>query len=75
MGFLDVRDRVSRLNVFYRTSAFGGLDKARTPLARQIHQELDDMATPEPDEELEDSELSEVERRAASARPAESTSG
>jgi hypothetical protein len=68
LNFLDVRDRITRLNALYRTQAFGGADKARTNLGRQLHQELDDLAMPEPDEELADSELSDAERRAAIER-------
>jgi len=68
MSFLDTRDRITRLNALYRTQAYGGSDKARTVMGRQLHQEIDDMATPEPDEELEDSELSDAERQAAIAR-------
>ena len=68
LSFLDTRDRITRLNAFYRTQGFGGVDKSRTNLGKQLHQELDDMATPEPDEELTDSELGEAERQAAIAR-------
>jgi hypothetical protein len=67
-NFLDTRDKISRLNALYRTQAFGGVDKARTAMGKQLHQEIDDMATPEPEEELADSELSDAERRAAIAR-------
>jgi len=67
-NFLDTRDRITRLNALYRSQAYGGVDKARTPIGKQLHQELDDMATPEPDEELADSELSDAERQAAIAR-------
>ena len=68
LSFLDARDRITRLNALYKSQAIGGIDRAKTPLGRQLHQELDDMATPEPDEELTDSELSEAERQAAIAR-------
>ncbi|MPZ48940.1 MAG: hypothetical protein GEU75_06465 [Dehalococcoidia bacterium] len=68
LSFLDTRDRMSRLNALYRSQGFGGADKARSNLGKQLHQELDDMATPEPDEELTDSELSDSERQAAIAR-------
>jgi hypothetical protein len=67
-NFLDTRDKMSRLNALYRTQAYGGADKARSPLGKQLHQEIDDMATPEPEEELADSELSDYEREAAIAR-------
>ena len=67
-SFLDTRDKMSRLNALYRTQAYGGADKARTAMGKQLHQEIDDMATPEPEQELEDSELGDAERRAAIAR-------
>jgi hypothetical protein len=66
LGFLDAQDRVINLNSIYRATLFGG---ARTNfLARQVHQQLDDVVTPEPDVELEDAELSDSERREAIAR-------
>jgi hypothetical protein len=66
LGFFDAQDRVIKLNTIYRTEAFGA-DRAGG-IARQTHRELDDVATPEPDEELEDAELSDGERNAAIAR-------
>lgn len=66
LSYFDAQDRVIKLNTIYRTSAFG-TDRARA-LAGQTHRELDDVATPEPDEELADAELSDSERNAAIAR-------
>lgn len=65
MGFWDAQDRVIKLNTMYRLTPYSSpTDK----MARQVHDQLDDVSTPEPDEELEDSDLSDVERRAAIAR-------
>ena len=66
LGFWDAQDRVLRLNSIYRFSAFG-TDHARG-VAQQAHAELDEVNTPEPDEELADSELSDHERQQAIAR-------
>ncbi len=66
LSFFDAQDRVVKLNSIYRTEAFGA-DRSRT-LAGQTHRELDDVATPEPDEELEGAELSDAERNSAIAR-------
>jgi hypothetical protein len=66
LGFFDAQDRVIGLRSIYATSAFGA-DRARAA-ASQHHRDLDEVATPEPDEELEDSDISDMERRAAIAR-------
>jgi hypothetical protein len=66
LGFFDAQDKVLRLRSIYATEAFGA-DRARQG-AQQDHRDLDEVATPEPDEELEDSDISDVERRAAIAR-------
>jgi len=66
LGFWDAQDRMLRLNSIYRVSSFAS-DHTRG-FARQVHADLDDVTTPEPDEELEDSELSDHERRQAIAR-------
>jgi hypothetical protein len=58
---------MSRLNALYRTEAFGS-DKSRTVIAQELHRDLNDLALPEPDVELEDSELEDTERQAAIAR-------
>jgi hypothetical protein len=66
LGYFDAQDRVIKLNTIYRTDAYGS-DRART-LAGPTHRELDDASSPDPDTELEDAELSDVERNAAIAR-------
>jgi hypothetical protein len=66
LGFWDAQDRLLRLNSMYRLSAFGNTQAQGA--ARRIHEELDEVSTPEPDEELTDSELSDYERRQAIAR-------
>jgi hypothetical protein len=66
MGFFEAQDKVVGLRQIYQTEAFGA-DRART-VAQQHHRELDEVIPPEPDEELEDSELSDSERQAAIAR-------
>jgi hypothetical protein len=66
LSFFDAQDRVIKLNSIYRTEAFGA-DRSRT-VARQTHRDLDEVATPEPDQELEDAELSDSERLSAIAR-------
>ena len=66
LSFFDAQDRVIKLNSIYRTEAFGA-DRSRT-VASQTHRELDEIATPEPDAELEDAELSDSERSSAIAR-------
>ena len=66
LGFWDAQDRVLKLNTMYRLAPFSTAGADR--IARQVHDQLDEVSTPEPDEELEDSDLSEVERRAAIAR-------
>jgi hypothetical protein len=66
LGFWDAQDRVLRLNTLYRFSALG-TDPARG-IAKQAHQDFNEVTTPEPDEELTDSELSDHERMQAIAR-------
>jgi hypothetical protein len=68
LGFWDAQDRLLRLNSMYRLSAFGSANPRMESNARRIHDELDEVSTPEPDEELTDSELSDYERRQAIAR-------
>ncbi len=66
LGFFDARDRVTHLNNAYRVRAF-----SNNPLddqSKRFERELAGTDMPEPDEELEDSELSEGEWRAAMAR-------
>ena len=66
LGFFDAQDKVLQLRQIYQTEVFGA-DRAGT-IARQHHRDLDEVAMPEPDEELADSELSDAERQAAIAR-------
>ena len=61
----DARDRVISLQSIYRTEGFG---VRRDAMAAAGHRALDEVAMPEPAEELEDSELSDRERRAAIER-------
>ena len=65
-GFLDSQDQVFSLSSIYRTSILGS-DRSRD-MARAGHAEVDPIAWPEPGEELDDSELSDYERRQAIAR-------
>jgi hypothetical protein len=66
MGYFDAQDRVFKLGSIYRSSLF---NRERTDaMTKSTHAELDDVATPEPDEELEDSELGDSERQQAIAR-------
>jgi hypothetical protein len=58
-------DQVLRLNSLYRAEMFGG--RRRTEMARSGHQELDEVA-PDPFEDLDDSDISDRERRDAIAR-------
>ena len=58
-GFLDARDRTLRLDRFRLAPRFG---RPLVPFTR------DDIAIPEPDEELEGSELTDAERAAAMDR-------
>ena len=66
LGFWDAQDRVLKLNTLYRFAPFGNANT--NAAARLVHDELDTVSTPEPDEELVDSDLSDVERRAAITR-------
>ena len=65
-GFMDGPDQVFSLSSIYRTSIFG-TDRSRE-MARPGHVEVDPIAWPEPGEDLDDSELSDDERRQAIAR-------
>ncbi len=67
LGFWDAQDRMLRLNSIYRLPSLGG-DQARNVVAKQAQEELSGVTTPEPDEELADSELSDHERQQAIAR-------
>lgn len=66
LGFFDAQDKVLGLRSIYATE-HSGTDRARN-VASQHHRDLDEVSTPEPDAELEDSELSDNERKAAIER-------
>lgn len=66
LSWWDAQDKVIKLNTIYRTEMFGS-DRARS-MAGPTHREMDDVATPEPDEELEDAELTDHDRQNAIAR-------
>jgi hypothetical protein len=66
LGFWDAQDRVIKLNSMYRIATFG--NENTSAAARMVHDQLDDVSTPEPNEELIDSDLSDVERRSAITR-------
>ncbi len=66
LSFYDAQDKVMALQAIYRTGV-AGTGRER-PLARQAHLELDGVAMPEPDQELEDAEVSDTERQQAIAR-------
>jgi hypothetical protein len=65
-GFLEGQDKVLRLNTIYRASLFN-TERARK-LAKSAHESFDEVAPEEPQEDLEDSEISDYERREAMAR-------
>lgn len=66
LGFLDQRDRFFHLNGAYRAQSFGGPPLDAT--SRRFERELAEIETPEPDEELDDAELTDNERLAAMQR-------
>ena len=59
-------DQVLRMSTLYRADLFG--HKRAGEMARTGHAEFDDVASPDPLEDLDDSELSDRERRDAIAR-------
>jgi len=65
LGFFDARDRVLHLSNVYRARSFG--NQPLDSQSRRFERELAAIDTPEPDEELEESELSESEWRDAVA--------
>ena len=65
-GFMEGPDQVHRLNSIYRSQMFGN-DRV-SPQVKQGHEALDSVASPEPVQELDDSELSDAEQRSAIAR-------
>ena len=66
LGFFDAQDKVIGLRSIYATASSGS-EHTRNA-ANQHHRDLDEVSTPEPDAELEDSELSDNERKAAIER-------
>ena len=46
LGFWDAQDRVLKLNTLYRFAPFGNANT--NAAARLVHDELDDVSTPEP---------------------------
>jgi len=65
-GFMEGPDQVMRLNSLYRAELFGS--RRPTELTRSGHQDLDDVASPDPFEDLDESDISDRERRDAIAR-------
>lgn len=65
-GFMEGPDQVFRLNSLYRMDLFG--NRRAGDLARTGHADFDNVASPDPLEDLDDSDISERERRAAVAR-------
>ena len=59
-------DQVFRLTSLYRMDLFGG--RRGGDLARSGHEDLDNTSTPDPLEDLDDSDISDRERRDAIAR-------
>jgi len=59
-GFMEGPDQVHRLSGLYRSGV--------RVVGKDEHAAFDDMASPEPGEDLDDSELNERERREAIAR-------
>jgi hypothetical protein len=63
---MDGPDQVYRLHSIYRMDVFGG--RRAGAMAQSGHADLDDVATPDPFEDLSDSDISDRERRDAIAR-------
>jgi hypothetical protein len=63
---MEGSDHVLRLQSLYRNAAFG--NRRAGMLARSTHAELDNVGSPDPFEDLDDSEISDRERREAIAR-------
>ena len=59
-------DQLLRLNSLYRFEVFG--NKRPRDMVRSSHAEFDDVASPDPFEDLDDSDISDRERREAIAR-------
>jgi hypothetical protein len=65
-GFMDGPDEVLSLGSIYRATIFG--NERSGEMAREGHAEVNPIAWPDPGEDLDDSELSDYERRQAIAR-------
>jgi hypothetical protein len=65
-GFMEGPDQVHRVSGLYRSEMFGA-DRGRI-VGKSDHAAIDDMASPEPSEDLDESELNDRERREAIAR-------
>ena len=59
-------DQALRLHALHRAALFG--NKRAAEMARSGHEAFDSMKTPDPREDLDDSEISDSERRSAIAR-------
>jgi hypothetical protein len=59
-------DQVMRLNSLYRVEMYG--TKRARDIAQASHAAFDSVASPDPYEDLEDSDISDRERRDAMAR-------
>lgn len=64
LGFFEAQDKMLTLNALYKAPS----SKSQDRIARQVHKDLDDVTTPDPPQDLEDSELSDSERNSAIAR-------
>lgn len=65
-GFMDGPDQVFCLRSLYRAEFFG--NRRAGEMAKAGHAEFDSMSTPDPLEDLDDSDISDRERREAIAR-------
>ena len=65
-GFMEGPDQVYRLNSLYGLELVSG--RRIGEMARAAHEDLDSTATPDPLEDLDDSDIGDNERRAAIAR-------
>ena len=65
-GFMEGPDQVLRLHSLYRADVFGG--RRAGEMARSGHADLDNVASPDPFEDLDESDISDRERRDAIAR-------
>jgi hypothetical protein len=66
LGFFEARDRMAHLNNVYRVQGGGG--RPLDSMSQRFQDELAEVDSPEPGEELEDAELSDAERLRAMER-------